>query len=223
MLENFINLFKYPTTTLLQKSEEEDIKKGAIRTLILSLIISILGVIGKVITITQTYSKMSKSSYYTKETIAQRKAEAFKDAELFGSFFKQFFIMIAVIAIIALVLFIIAKLVKSDKKYNQTLSMVSNAYVFVTLGCILQVIFNLIYLPLAILFIVATSIYATLTLIIAFRDSLDVEDSDKFVIITTAVLIVTVIIAYLVVSNIVKETVGSALGTEDLTSLMGLF
>ena len=200
MLNTLLEYLKHPVTTLIEKSEEEDVKKSGIKLAIISGVLSLIGVISSFFSISSKFSKDGTYGmwYDSAEQIAEAKSEALKDAELFGSFLENWVIYAATIAIMALIFFIIAKLVKSERNYLNQLSMVNNsAAVFVAATLVTSVI-SLIdvtfFQIVGIVFLFATLIYVSYSLMYAYKDSLSDVDSDKLVLVTTAVYITIVVI-----------------------------
>lgn len=210
MFQTILEYLKHPVTTLIEKSEQEDIKKGGIKLAIISGIMSIVGIITKVQSIFSTYSKDGYyGSWYTDEQLAEARSEAFKEAELIGSFFKTWLIYAAVIAVVALILFIIAKIVKSEKSYASTLSMTNNTVGVVVIANVVNMLVSLVYAPLGAIILFAAVVYSSYALIYAFRDSLGDVDVNKLVLVTTAVIVVIVVVAVLIISNQLKSSLGS--------------
>ena len=128
----------------------------------------------------------------------------------------------AVIAIIAVILYIIAKLLKNEKKYSETLSMTNNTLVLLTIGMIVNTLVSLIYAPIGIVLTLMISIYAILSLTYAFKESLDMVDLDKLVLISTGVIIATVIIGIIllmIVYDISFKDLSSATNMFDLLAV----
>ncbi len=217
MFENIIRQFKNPVTTILEKSEEEDTKKGIVKLAIISGIISLMNVISVIISILAKYSTSKySSSYYTASELWEMRFDAMGEAKLLSGFFKTWVIIAISIAVGALILFIIAKLVKSSKEYSTTLSMVNNVLIIYIIGSILNIILSLIYAPLGFLISFATIIYISITLMNAFRDSLDIENSDILTLVTTGVLVVLMIILIVLMSSI------TGISLEDIVEIKEL-
>jgi len=215
MIGNLLELFKYPVTTVIGKANEEGLKKGAIRTIIISFAMALVGILYTVISIFQKYSTTSKSyyaSYYSSEELVKMRDKALEGT--FEVFFRSFITFIIAIAVIAFILFIISRLVKSPLNYTSTLSMTSNALLFYTIGVILNLVFSFVYTPIGWLILYATILYSSLTLMNAFRDSLDIESTDKLVIVTTGVLVAIVVVLVVVLSSL------SGVSLKDFTNAM---
>mgnify|MGYP004600850599 CR=1 FL=1 len=214
MFENILEKLKNPVTILIEKAEEEDIKKGCIKLAIISFIMSFLNTISRVIAIISRYSKKDYwyKDYTTSELWAER-WDAIKETELLSGFFKTWVIIAVAIAISALILFIIAKIVKSPKEYSNNLSMINNILIIYSIGFAFKILFSLIYAPLGLIILYATMLYATLTLINAYRESLDIENTDILVVTTTAVLTIAIIITLIIISSF------SGVSLSDLTSV----
>lgn len=215
---------KNPVTTILEKSKTETLKKGCIKAAILSLVMAVVSILSKVISIFSRYS--SKSSWYKNYSASElwsKRWDAIGDAELFSNFIRSFIIFALVIAIFALILFVIAKLVKKSKDYTVTLSMVNTTLSVYVVAIVLNLIISLIYAPLGILLLYAVIVYASLSLMSAFRISLEVEDTNKLILVSTAVLTAVVLIAAVIVYAIIGNsiaTIGSSM--KDLESLTDL-
>lgn len=126
------------------------------------------------------------------------KWDAIKDAELFGTFFKTWVIIAIGIAVVALVLWIIAKFIKSPKEYSDTLSIVNSAVITFAIASIINIILSKIYAPLGIIFMFAVSIYIGYSVIFAYERLLEVEDTDKLVLISTGVFTVLLVVLIVV-------------------------
>ena len=197
-----IRTIKNPVTTIIEKSEEEDIKKGIIKLAIISAIMSLINMISSIISIIDKYSKDSYLySRYSSSELWEKRWDAMMDAELLSVFFKTWVIIATAIAVGALVLFIIAKVVKSPKEYSSNLSMVNNILIIYIVGNILNEILSLIYAPLGWLILYATIVYASATLVNAYRDSLNVERTDTIVLATTGVLTGLIVISVIIMSS----------------------
>lgn len=204
MLGEILGLFKYPVTTLTKKAEERNIKKELIIALVIVLIIAILSTLTSYISISKTvnkmypsldeynddhpYSELTRSEF--KEEKKDLKDELLDKAGLVGGFFKTLAISAVSIALVAGMLFVIARMVKSPKDYLELFAMTNGAFMIYILGYILNVIFMYIYSPIGIILQIAALIFAIIALANAFRESLQVEDPDKYAIYSSIVLIV---------------------------------
>ena len=219
MFQNILEIVKIPVTTMIEKSKQEDIKKGAIKALIMSVILALLNVLTQFVSIIKSVSK--KSYYYddyTSSQIWEKRMDKLKDAELFSGFFKQIVIYIIIIAVIAGILLIITKLLKNQKKYEEMLSLVNNTFLLYTIGTILRVIISLIYQPLGMLVMFAIVVYSILTLINAFRDILEDVESDSLVLVSTGVMVAVLVIAVIllmVVYDVSFKDIGTAMELLD--------
>lgn len=220
MFANLLEKLKNPVTTVIEKSQEEDLKKSGIKLAIISVVMALISTISSVISIFAKYSKKSYwYSYYSSSELSKLRWDAIKDAELFTGFLKTAVISAIVIAVIALILFIIAKIIKSPKEYKSNLSMVNNTAIVYATGSVLKLILSLIYAPLGLIVWYACTVYASFTLINAYRDSLEVETTDTLVLAVTGVFSVIVVILAIVLSSILKVSLGSI---TDLFSLLNV-
>lgn len=224
-LKKVLEQLKNPVTTILENSKKENLKIGCIKGAILALAMSLVTVISTVISIFSRYS--SKSTWYknySSSELWEKRWDAIGDAELFTSFIKSFVIFAVCIAIFALILFIIAKLVKSSKDYSVTLSMVNTALSVYVIAMILNLILSVIYAPLGLLVLYGTITYASFSLMSAFRISLELEDTNKLVLVSTAVLTVTMLIIAVIIYAIIGSSL-SSIGSSmnDLDSLTKMF
>lgn len=217
MFQNILEQLKTPVTTIIEKSEREDLKKGLIKLAILSGIMSLINVITTIISIFSTYSKKIYRYSSSSSELWDKRWNAIKDAELFGTFFKTFIIIAIAIAVVALILFIIAKLVKSPKEYTSTLSMINNTMIIYVAGSILNIILSFIYKPLGILVLYAVLVYAVLTLLLGFRDSLEINSSDNLALISTGILLGVFVIVIILICAI------NGISLKDLNTVMNFF
>ena len=232
MLGELLGLFKYPVTTFTKRAEEKNIKKEAIIAAIMAVIIAVVTVLSSYIGITKTvnkkykslddYNKSSFSREVTKEEFKEMKKDYKSDllgkAGLVGRFFKTLAITVVAIAVVAAILFIIAKIMKSPKDYITMVSMSNSAFMIYTIGFLLNTIFSLIYAPIGIILFVAAFIFAIIALCTSFRESIEVEDTNKLVIVSTIVLSVVFIILVLIVSSYINNLISSLSGISNLTS-----
>lgn len=217
MFGNILEQLKKPVTTMIEKSEEEDIKKGIIKLVIISAIMSLINVLSSIASIISKYSKNSYwYSGYSSSELWEKRWEAIKNAELLSGFFKTWVIIAIAIAVGALILFIISKIVKSPKEYSSNLSMINNTVIVYIVGAVLNLILSFIYAPLGWLILYATIVYASFTLLNAYRDSLNVESTDTLVLATTGALTVLIVILVIIISSM------SGVSLKDLTSIAKL-
>lgn len=217
MFGNLLEKLKNPVTTVIEKAQEEDLKKSGIKLAIISVVMALISTISSVISIFSKYSKKSYwYSYYSSSELSKLRWDAIKDAELFTGFLKAAVISAIVMAVIALILFIIAKIIKSPKEYISNLSMVNNTAIVYAIGSVLKLILSLIYAPLGLLVWYACTVYASFTLINAYRDSLEVETTDTLVLTVTGVSCAIIVILAIVLSSILKVSLGS------ITNLLSL-
>ncbi|MFR8116353.1 MAG: YIP1 family protein [Clostridia bacterium] len=217
MFANLLEKIKSPVTTMIEKSQEEDLKKSGIKLAIVSVVMALISTISSIISIFSKYSKKSYwYSYYSSSELWDKRWDAIKNAGLFTGFLKTAVISAIVIAIIALVLFIIAKIVKSPKEYSNNLSMANNTAIIYVVGSILKLIISLIYAPLGLLIWYAVTIYASFTLINAYRDTLEVENTNMLVLATTGILSALMVILVILLTSILKVSFS------DISSLLSL-
>ena len=203
MFQNILNQIKNPVTSILDISKKETLKDGSIKTGIITFIISIVNLLKTVISIVTLYTEKN-FSYLSKEVLASKKSDALQNAHLFKTFIYTWLVLLIVIALSALVLFIISKLLKCDKKYSETLSLVSNSILLYTCGFVVATILGFIYAPLGVLALFVVAIYSSFTLTYAFRDSLDIENSDKLVQMSTLVYACLFVLAILLICSVSK-------------------
>ncbi len=219
MLGEFIGLFKYPVTSLIKKAEERNLKKELITALVIVLIIAVLSTLTSYISIIKKvntrypsleeynedhpYSELTKSEF--KEEKKEYKSDLLEDAELVGGFFETLAISAVSIAVVAGILFVIARMVKSPKDYLELFAMTNGAFMIFILGYILDVIFSYIYSPIGVVLQAATLIFAIIALANAFKESIQVEDTDKLVIYSSIVLTVVFVVLMIIVINYINS------------------
>ena len=231
MLGELLGLFKYPVTTFTKRAEERNIKKEAIIAGIIALVIAVVTVLSSYIGITKAVNKRYKSldeyneSHYSeltksefKEEKKEYKSDLLEDAGLVKSFFKTLAITVVAIALVAAILFIIARMVKSPKDYIELISMSNSAFIIYLAGFLLNTIFSYIYAPIGAIIFVASLIFAILALANAFRESIEVEDTNKLVIYSTVVLGVVFAILVIIVASYINNLTSSLSGLSSLTS-----
>ena len=219
MLEELLGLFTYPVTTFQKKAQEKNIKKEAIIALVVTIVIALSTILSMYLTATRAVNKVYKSyksysekysySQITKEEYKEQKKAAKKSALEYIEFTKTFFrtagIVLVSIALIAGMLYVISRLVKSPKDYLELLSYSNSAFMIYTIGFILNIVLSFIYTPLGIIVQAGTLILALIALANAFKDSLQLEDSNKLVIYSTIVITVVFAVLVLIVSKYISN------------------
>lgn len=231
-LLGIVDLFKTPVTTFTKRAEERNIKKEAIIAGIIAVVVALVTILttymGVMKVVNKTFKSLddyndnlysweeeiSKSEF--KELKKEAKEEALEDLELGKTFFKTLLTTVISIALIAGILFVIARMVKSPKDYIEMLSMSNSAYIVYLIGFLLNVLFSYIYTPIGIILVAGATIFAVIALASSFRESIEVEDSNKLVIYSSIVL--TVVIAVLVI--IAMNYLNSLVSLSGLSSLL---
>ena len=225
MVEEVLGLFISPVTTAKKRAEEKNIKKEAIIALILAVIIGLVTIITTYVSVVkavnatykslktynkQHYKEISADEF--KELKKEAKKEAIDNIEFTKTFFKTAGISLIAMAVISGVIFLIALLIKSPIDFSMALSMTNSSYIINMVGVIISLIFILfIYAPIGIILQTAVSIYAFITFVNTFRDSITISDPNKYVQISTAVISIVCVIAYFIIYHYIS------------TALLGLF
>lgn len=236
MIGELLGLFKYPVTAFSKRAEERNIKKEAIIAAVIAVVIAIVTVLTSYIGISKTVNQKYKSlndyndSLYsweeelTKSEFKEKKKEArsdlLEDANLVGSFFKTLAITVVAIALVAAILFIIARMVRSPKDYIEMLAMSNSAFMIYLLGFLLNAIFAYIYAPIGVVLLGATLIFAVIALANAFRESIEVEDTNKLVIYSSIVLAVVFAILVIIVASYINSVTSSLSALSSLSSIL---
>ncbi len=205
-MQNIIEKIKNPVNTCLEKVKAENINKGLIKGAIIAVIMTIISTISQIISIFTRYW-----NYYYYRDFSERMETVWsqiEDEKIFSGILQNIIITAVVIAIVALILLIIAKAVKSSRKYEEMLSIVNNVTIILGIGQVIQIVVSLIYAPLGMIVSVAVSIYALLTLIETFKQCIDVDESDTLVLVTTGVITAAVAIVMLLLTGILKSSLG---------------
>lgn len=235
MFSEILEIFKTPVTALSKRAQERNVKKeiitGAIIAVIIAVVTLITTYIGIMKPINKEYSSVeeyNENNYswdkdLTKEEFktAKKKAkdEALEDAELAGSFFKTLAISAGSILLVAGILFIIARMVKSPKDYIELIAMTNGAYIIYVLGFLLNVIFSYIYTPVGTIILGGMFIYALISLCNAFRDSLEIENSDNLSMYSAIVLTIVFAILVIIVTKYVSTLTSSLSSLSDMMSM----
>ena len=216
MFNNIIETIKTPVSTIVTKSQEETLKKGIIKALIISVIMSLLAILTRFIVIVKSVDKNSFWVEKTNQELWELRWEKVKNAKLFSSFFNEIILFIAIIAIIAFVIFIIAKILKNEKEYTTTLSITNNIMCISIAGNICGMLLSLIYAPIGIFVNLLFLIYGGLTLVYSVREILDMSNTDSIVLISTLTIIVTMIIVTFILTKMYD------IDLKDMTTLTNL-
>lgn len=235
MIGELLGLFKTPVTTFTKRAEERNIKKEAIIAAIIAVVIAVVTVLTSYIGISKTVNKEYKSlddynekyswrEELTKSEFKEKKKEAksdlLEDANLVGSFFKTLAITVVAIALVAGILFVISRMVKSPKDYIEMLAMSNSAFIIYLLGFLLNAIFAYIYAPIGVVLLGAALIFAVIALANAFRESIDVEDTNKLVIYSSIVLAVVFAILVIIAVSYINSAVSSLSELSSLSSML---
>jgi hypothetical protein len=219
-LLGIIDLFKTPVTTFTKKAEERNIKKEAIITGIIAVVVALVTILttymGAMKTVNKTFKSLDdyNEKYSWREDITksefnelkkEAKEEALEDIEFVGMFFKTALAIVIAIALVAGILFVIAKMVKSPKDYIEMLSMTNSAYIIYLIGFLLNLVFSYIYTPIGLILVAGASVFATIALLTSYRDSIEVEDTNKLVICSSIVITVVVAVLVIIAMNYLKS------------------
>lgn len=223
MIGELLGLFKTPVTTFTKRAEERNIKKEAIIAAVIAVVIAIVTVLTSYIGIVKSVNKLYPSLKKYNDTYSWReeltksefkemkkdaKSEALEDAKLVGSFFKTLAITVVAVALVAGILFVISRMVKSPRDYIEMLAMSNSAFIIYLLGFLLNAIFAYIYAPIGVVLLGAALIFAVIALANAFRESIEVEDTNKLVIYSSIVLAVVFAILVIIAVSYVKSSLG---------------
>ena len=227
-LLGIVDLFKAPVTTFTKRAQEKNIKKEAIIAGIIAVVIALVTILttymGAIKLVNKTFKSLddyNDNLYSWEEEVTksefkklkkEAKEDALEDLELGGAFFKSLLTTVISIALIAGILFVIARMVKSPKDYMEMLSMSNSAFIIYFIGFLLNTIFSYIYTPIGIILLATSTIFAIIALATSFRESIEVEDSDKLVMYSSIVLAVVVAVLVIIAMNYLKS----------LTALSGL-
>lgn len=236
MIGELLGLFKYPVTTFEKRAEERNIKKEAIIAAIIAVVIAVVTVLTTYIGISKIVNKEYKSlddyndNLYSweeevtksefKEMKKDAKSELLEDAKLVESFFKTLVITAVAIALVAGILFVIARMVKSPKDYIEMLSMSNSAFIIYLIGFLLNTIFSYIYAPVGVILFAAALIFAIISLSTAFRESIEVEDTNKLVIYSSIVLAVVFAVLVIIAMSYINSLTSSFGGLSSLSSML---
>lgn len=236
MIGELLGLFKTPVTTFTKRAEERNIKKEAIIAAIIAVVIAVVTVLTSYIGISKTVNKKYKSlddyndklysweEELTKSEFKEKKKEAksdlLEDANLVGSFFKTLAITVVAIAVVAAILFVISRMVKSPRDYIEMLAMSNSAFIIYLLGFLLNAIFAYIYAPIGVVLLGAALIFAVIALANAFRESIEVEDTNKLVIYSSIVLAVVFAILVIIAVSYINSAVSSLSALSSLSSML---
>lgn len=236
MVGELLGLFKYPVKTFTKRAEERNIKKEAIIAAVIAVVIAIVTVLTSYIGISKTVNKKYKSlddyndSLYSweeeitksefKELKKDYKSDLLEDTGLVGSFFKTLAITVVAIAVVAAILFVISRMIKSPKDYIEMLAMSNSAFIIYLLGFLLNAIFAYIYAPIGAVLLVAALIFAVIALANAFRESIEVEDTNKLVIYSSIVLAVVFAILVIIAVSYINSVTSSLSALSSLSSML---
>lgn len=238
MLGEILELFKKPVTTMSVKSQERNVKKEAITAAIIAVVIALVSLLTSYIGINQkvkkrylsfeeyneeySYKELTKEEY--KEEKKEYKDSLLENVKLGNTFFKTLAITAVGICLVAGILFIISRTVKSPKDYIEMLSMTNGAFTIYLSGYLLNTIFSYIYAPIGLIISVGTLIYAIISLSNAFRDSLEIENSDKLSMYATIVItVVLAILAYIVYNSTLGALSSGLDALDSLSSFSDLY
>lgn len=234
MFSEVLELFKTPVTAMKKRAEERNVKKEVITGVIIAVVLAIVTLItsyiavmksiNKVYSSVEKYNKKYSYTEVTKEEFKELKKEAkekaFEDVPLVKNFFKTLAISVVSIALVGGILFVISRMVKSPKDYIELIAMTNGAYIIYLLGFLLNTIFSYIYAPIGIILLVGMFVYALISLCNAFRDSIEVDNSDKLSMYSAIVLTVVFAILVIIVMSYINNLTSSFGSLFSLSSLL---
>lgn len=185
LFAGFVELLTHPVSKVTEHVQKEDIKKGAIKAVILAAVLSIVNVLS---TIRAIHIKNSSS----------KMIDAYMEAlNPIVAILKTFAIYLVAIIVIALILFVISKLVKDQKSFPYTLSMTVNSAIVYTVGYTLALALSF-WTPLSVVVFGIASLHSGLTLVVSFMSSLTNVNTDKLVLVSAVVLFIVALVLALV-------------------------
>lgn len=200
LLAGFLELLMHPVSKVTETVQKEDIKKGAIKGVILAFALALINVLAEIRTL---------RIMYTKDRYFSNAVDAFRPV---ATLFKTFALNIVGIIVVALILFVIFKLVKDQKSITYTLSMVVNSAIVYAVALLISLVFALIPgvfgTTVATLFIAFGKTHACLTLLVSFMSSLTNVDTDKLILVAIVVFAVVGIISTIIHLITNEESLG---------------
>ena len=238
MFGELVELFKRPVNTMMKGAEERNIKKEAIIAFTIAIIIALVTILTSYIGIMKIVNKKYKSvddyndSLYSwdkevsksefKEMKKEYKSDLLEDEEFVKTFFKTFAINLGTIALVGGILYVISRTVKSPKDYIEMLTITNRAFIIYLLGFIINTIFSYIYVPVGIIILLTSIVFAIISLCNTFREMLDIEDVNKLVIYSTLILGAVIIILTFIVSNYIDSLFGELSSLSDFSSMLDI-
>lgn len=200
LLAGFLELLMHPVSKVTETVQKEDIKKGAIKGVILAFALALINVLSEIRVL---------RIINTKDRYFSNAVDAFRPI---ATLFKTFALNIVGIIVVALILFIIFKLVKDQKSIAYTISMVVNSAIVYTVILLIALIFALIPgvfgTTVASLLIALGKTHACLTLIVSFMSSLTNVDTDQLILVAIVVFAIVGIISTIIHLITTKEELG---------------
>lgn len=223
---NEIKLFiTKPVTNLVEKENKEETKVSCIKALVVSLVVALVFMLIIMGTIEATFkvAGLGLSSTKSLESLNQAKSAAYASADLFGWFIKVFFIMIATVAVIAAVFFVVAKLLKVNKEFKNSLALAANYAIYIAVALVVYYLFSLMSPTVGAGAAVFVTLFASYAIKYAYRKSLGNEvDDDKLTIFATLVVGVITIVVGIILGNIISASVLS-MSSKSLGGYSSLF
>lgn len=200
LFAGFLELLFHPVSKVTETVQKEDIKKGAIKGVILAFALALINVLAEIRALRIMYSK---DKYFSNAV------DSFRPI---ATLFKTFAFNIIGIIVVALILFVIFKLVKDQKPITYTLSMVVNSAIVYTVALLISLIFGLIPgvfgTTVATLFIALGKTHACLTLIVSFMSSLTNVNTDQLILVAIVVFAIVGIISTIIHLITNEESLG---------------
>lgn len=190
LFAGFLELLFHPVSKVTETVQKEDIKKGAIKGVILAFALALINVLAEIRTL---------RIVNTKDRYFSNAVDAFRPI---ATLFKTFALNIVGIIVVALILFVIFKLVKDQKSIAYTLSMVVNSAIVYAVALLISLLFALIPgafgTTIAVLFIALGKTHACLTLIVSFMSSLTNVNTDQLILVAIVVFAIVGIISTII-------------------------
>lgn len=181
----FIDLLIHPISKVAETVQSENIKKGAIKAVILSAVLSVVNVLSRIRIIHIAFNTNSL------------RENAMEELNPMLAILKMFGLYLLIIIAIALVLFVISKAVRDQKSLPYTLSMTVNSLAVYAVGATLALALSF-WTPLSALVLGITTLHSVITLVVAFISSLTSVDTDKLVLVAAVVLMIFGIIVSII-------------------------
>lgn len=204
-----------PVTNLMEKEQNEEYKVSIIKAVVSAAVVALI-LIFAIMSGVDAGIKSYAGSYNGPE-IEAAKNLIYQQLNLFGLFFQVLAIFAGITLGVALVLFVVAKLMKVEKTFKNSLALAANYSIYTAVAMLVYYLLQFINVYVAVGVTLLIGSFASYALKYAFKNSLGAVDDDKLVMFASVVVTVITIVGAIILYNVIV-----GIGTSIMSSIYNM-